>query len=403
MKAVRKKHQAIGKPVDEQYRSDQPIDYQLLFRNSLEQVVIFRPVLGADGILTDLLIQEVNPAFARLAGIEPEAAQGRLASQLFSGIDMRQDGPRRLWDDIAGVAAGGKAQRREVFIDLLGRYFLYHLFPLNDGLIALVGIDISAQKEASLALKEQQQRLSLTEAREQLHAAQVQIQHKLIESRERERQNIANHLHEGLLQTLIGIRYAIDEGLSIDQKEIRLAKLAAVQAAVQREIQNLRDYCNELRPPTLASFGLEKTIRAYTEAFQKKHTCPKIHLELAPDHQPLSEQTRLVLFRAYQELLKDAVSIPAVSAVWVRFAFSPAQAVLEVEDDGEGPRSALLWVDLARQGKLALASALNRVEAVGGQVEFSHRPHKDGKLHDVKLNGAKVRVVVPLDTGDHPV
>jgi signal transduction histidine kinase len=362
------------------------VDYHQLFQHSLQQSIIFLPVLDASGRLEDALVREVNPAFAQLTGIPPEAVRGRLVSQMFPGVTQENPGAQALREDVAAVVSTGKALRRELYFDPLERHFLYQVFPLQDGMIALVSIDITAQKEAAQALQENQQRLTLSEERAQLKAAQVQLQHKLIESRETERQSIANRLHEGLLQTLIGVRYAIDEGLSLDQKEMRLAKLAGVQAVMQREIQNLRDYCNELRPPTLSPFGLEKTIRAHVEAFQKKHSQPAIHLELSPDRQALPEQTRLVLFRVFQELLKDAVSRPAVRRVWLRFDFNAAQAALEVEDDGPSPLAPLQWTDLTGQGQLGLASALNQVEGLGGTVSFSASQE----------NGTKVRVVVPI-------
>jgi signal transduction histidine kinase len=94
----------------------------------------------------------------------------------------------------------------------------------------------------------------------------------------------------------------------------------------------------------------------------------------------------LVLFRAFQELLKNAVSRTFVRRVWLRFDFNARQAVLEVEDDGANPQAPNQWVDLVNQGQLGLASALNRVEGLGGQIEFSVSPDQ----------GTKVRIVVPI-------
>src|SRR5690606_600749 len=203
---------------------------------------------------------------------------------------------------------------------------------------------------------------------------------------EAERQAIANKLHEGLLQALIGVRYAIEEGLNIEDKDRRLARLAAVQATLQREIQNLRDYCNELRPPTLAPFGLEKTIRAHVETYQKKHSHPTILLDLSPDRQALPESIRLVLFRVFQHMFKGVVARSEVRQVQIRFTFDKTQATLEMQDDGDGARLPTRWFDLDQQEQMELAGALERVEGIGGVMEFRSLPEK----------GTIARVSVPL-------
>ena len=218
------------------------------------------------------------------------------------------------------------------------------------------------------------------------NAAQVEIQHRLIESRELERMQIAYQLHEGLLQQLIAIKYAIEEGLRIDQKEDRMASLIDVQKILRREIQNLRDYCNDLRPPTLSPFGLEKAIRSHLVNFQNKVERPAVHLDLEADKQRIPEGLRLALFRIYQELLINAVQHAEAEDVFVRFWLEENHAVLEVEDNGKGFEPPLRWLEIARNEQLGLASLLERVEAIGGSIKIDS---KTGK-------GTCMRVTVPL-------
>jgi signal transduction histidine kinase len=362
------------------------VDYRLLFENALEQMILLAPVFDEEGRLIDSIIHDVNPSFEQATGLQRGTIRGRLSSEVFLA------GPEApLWladmrSAVESVTRGEPSSSGEVFFEPADRHFLFEIFPLNDGLLAVISVDITQQKRAVEALRENQDRLTLSEEHAAQRKAQIEVQHRMLETREDERQRIATHLHEGLLQALIGVRYAIEEGLSIEQKEIRLARLAAVQATLQREIQGLRDYYNELRPPTLNLFGLEKTIRAYVERYQKKNSAPQVELLLAPDHQRLPDRTRLVLYRAFQELFSSAVARPGVDRVQVVLRLSDDAVTLEVNDNSAGEAIPLRWVDLARQGQLGLASALEQVEGAGGHMVFASTPGA----------GAHVRVNLPL-------
>ena len=370
---------------DRQSASTGSVDYRKLFENSIEMVLILKPALDADGILIDAEIMDANPAFSLLTGISHAEASGKQISQILPPEPQHAMTFASIQADIE-AAMRGHTRRGEIFWSPSKTYFLYQVFPINRHLVAVVGVDVTLHKEALKALQEQQARLTLSEERAEQHTARLEIQHKMIESREAERQAIANNLHEGLLQALIGMRYAIEEGLNIEDKERRLARLAAVQAMLQREIQNLRDYCNELRPPTLAPFGLEKTIRAHVETYQKKHSRPTILLDLSPDRQVLPDSIRLVLYRVFQHMFKGVVTRPEVRQLQVRFTFDESQATLEMQDDGDGARLPTRWFDLAQQEQIELAGALERVEGIGGLMEFRSLPEK----------GTIARVSVPL-------
>lgn len=361
-------------------------DYRLLFENSIEMALILIPELTADGELDDVKVVDSNPAFSLLTGIPREQASGKRLSQFLPEDPDQTVGLTAFNADIV-AALHGQTSQGEIYWSPAKRHFLYQVFPIDQLQVAVVGIDITLYQEAIKALQENQERLTLSEERAQQNTARLEIQHKMIEIREAERQAIANHLHEGLLQALIGIRYAIEEGLNIEEKDRRLARLAAVQATLQREIQNLRDYCNDLRPPTLASFGLEKTIRAHVETYQKKHPRPVILLDLASDRQALPESIRLVLYRVFQHLFKGVVARSEVHHVVVRFTFDSEQASLEMQDDGDGARLPTRWFDLAQQEQIELAGALERVEGIGGRMEFLFAPDK----------GTIARISVPLN------
>ena len=142
----------------------------------------------------------------------------------------------------------------------------------------------------------------------------------------------------------------------------------------------------ELRPSSLAPFGLEKAILEHAERFAQDHSELKVHLDLMPDGQTLPEWIRLALFRIYQVALTNAIRHSGASRVDIRFSFDDVQAVLAVEDNGRGFEVPERWITLARAGHLGLIGASERAEVVGGRLEVHSRPGE----------GTHLRVTVPL-------
>lgn len=215
--------------------------------------------------------------------------------------------------------------------------------------------------------------------------AHIEVQHRLIEEREQERISIARDLHDGPLQNLIAVNFNLVEAMDIANKEQRLNKMRTIQEMLQGQIRELRRFCNELRPPALAPFGLEKTIRSHVESLRELYPWLKVRLRLQRDGQALPEDVRMVLFRIYQELMTNIIRHAQADRATVHFSMEDAQIILEVEDNGVGFASELDWVEMARSGHLGLVGAQERVEMAGGELTIDSQP-------DV---GTRVRVSLP--------
>ncbi|RPI32446.1 MAG: PAS domain S-box protein [Chloroflexota bacterium] len=231
------------------------------------------------------------------------------------------------------------------------------------------------------------------EAEEKLqNIAHIEVQHRLMQYREMERLHIAQDLHDGTLQSLIGISFTLNEALgmaaeiqNVENKNL-VSRLKTVRSMLEQQIQEVRSFCSELRPPTLIPYGLEKAIRSYVDNFQAKQPGIKINVDLMPDNRVLPEETRLALFRVVQELLNNVVRHAEASEVNVRFALNGGEARLVVEDNGLGFQVPVQWIDLARQGHLGLVGVRERAEAVGGSMKINSKPGE----------GTAVEVKVPL-------
>ena len=213
-----------------------------------------------------------------------------------------------------------------------------------------------------------------------------ELQQRLMRGREMERLRIAQEIHDGPLQELIGLTYQI-KGLSDTSPQgAEAEKLESIQLALDGMARSLRMMCGELRPPTLVPFGLEKTIKSHAQQFQEAHPELMINLDLDEDAQTLSEPIRIVLFRIYQEAMNNILRHAQARVVRIRFKLREEQAMLMIQDNGKGFELPERWINLARQGHLGIVGARERAREAGGKLEIISKPGK----------GTILRAIVPL-------
>jgi signal transduction histidine kinase len=217
----------------------------------------------------------------------------------------------------------------------------------------------------------QQRRL---EARHADFTLQMEVQRRLLEQREMERLNIARDLHDGPLQELTAVSFGIHEAMAEDQKEARIARLQAVQQQLSKQLHELRVFCNDLRPPTLAPFGLERAIRSHADTFEERHPDIFVHLDLAPDRQLLPEGVRMAFFRIYQEAMNNIVKHSKAKNVWITLTVDAQEIALEIVDDGDGFSVPEDWIKQARDGHLGLIGMRERATAMNARLDFDSKP-----------------------------
>ena len=212
-----------------------------------------------------------------------------------------------------------------------------------------------------------------------IQAELAEVQHRLLDSQEAERLELAQELHDTTIQELFSILFHLDElkrdiinaDLNIMEKELHESK-----EMVQQTILGLRNICSELRPPTLMPFGLEQAILSHLERFQELHPEITIHKELTQDGQQLNEHLRLSLFRIYQHAVSNVARHAQAKQLWVRMKLDSDQVTLEIQDDGIGFVLPSRWVELARKGHLGLVGTRERANAIGGKMTIISNPGK---------------------------
>jgi PAS domain S-box-containing protein len=293
-----------------------------------------------------------------------ETLVGNVLWEIFPGYE-KNEGAQHLIKVMKERTPG----KFETFSPVLGTWVEVNVYPASDGGLSVYFQDVTARKRSEEVLRERE------------------VHHRLIEQREKERQSLARDIHDGPVQTLSSITFAIQFLKEAYPDPTLRLELDQIGLNVKTAVQELRQMINELRPPAIIRFGLTKAIRMHAEDLQER--CPQIEwsLKLTEDGQHLPELVCLALFRIYQEAVNNVVLHSAASKVWVVCRLKKDWVTLEIRDNGRGFAEKLDISNFTKNQHFGLAGIKERVEAIGGQLHIETGPGKGTKL--------SVRVPVP--------
>jgi signal transduction histidine kinase len=186
---------------------------------------------------------------------------------------------------------------------------------------------------------------------------------------DRERVRFAADLHDGPIQDLAGIGYALG-AVAPTVVDRHAPLMARVQDALQRSIESLRGLMTDLYPPDLRSGNLGQCIAPLTNRLRSEGV--DVQLDLA-DVPTLSEEEAAALYRVARESLANVQKHAQASSV--RISLEVAEGLhgegatwvrLVVADDGVGVDPAKM--DRRAEGHLGLRLLVDRVQSLGGQL-----------------------------------
>jgi signal transduction histidine kinase/ligand-binding sensor domain-containing protein len=241
-----------------------------------------------------------------------------------------------------------------------------------------------------LALKEQRER-ALEEAHrsgEALKLAYEQLRRltgRLEAAKEDERKRIARELHDEMGQALTAAKINLQLLPGVPDAEERGRRIGDTVALVDRMIQHVRTLSLDLRPPLLDELGLIPAVRGYLEALAQRSGI-KIEVEADALAEPLSPEIEITTFRVIQEALTNVLRHAQARGTRVRLRREPPWLGVTVADDGNGFDVEEALGRAAGGHHLGLLGIRERVEGLGGSVEFDSAAGR----------GTEIRVRVPL-------
>ncbi len=243
---------------------------------------------------------------------------------------------------------------------------------MNQEAILSVGRDITSRKRAEQKLQEARRRLA--------------------NAREVERLRLAQDLHDGSIQHLLGLSFQmarlqrhIRRQSGLEQAAI-LAELDRLRQGILETVQQLRQVVAELRPAGLEELGLVAAIENFVATLRQTPDCPTIRLHLDKRATDIPQSIALCLFRVFQEAVRNAIKHAGARHIDVTLQVADGTATLLVHDDGHGFTLPTSLSTLALSNHFGLLGIAERVSALGGKYAFNTQPGK----------GTCIQVTIPL-------
>ncbi len=209
----------------------------------------------------------------------------------------------------------------------------------------------------------------------------------MIQAQEAERHRLARQIHDEpaqalsnfILQTEIAMRL-----FDLDQAKAR-EELIALKKAATATFQKVRDFVFELRPMMLDDLGLTPTLNRYIEAFKEQHNL-EVRASISGIEQRLEPYIEVMIFRAIQELLGNAVRHGQATQVTVQIDVLDMMVTISVEDNGKG-----FDVGPAIERGVGLKLIRDRVQMMNGVFEVESEPGKGTRIN-FRIPATKTKV-----------
>jgi two-component system NarL family sensor kinase len=204
-----------------------------------------------------------------------------------------------------------------------------------------------------------------TELVARLADARARLLNDALTAEQRERQALAEALHDDALQNILSARHELQEASETRPHPA----LARADAALVETVGQLREAVVDLHPYVLEEAGLEAALRtAAGQAAAQGRLALDLDLRYGRRHS--REQ---LVFSAARELLSNVVRHAEANTLKLVLAAENGTLELVVADDGRGFPLEELPARLA-EGHIGLATQRVRVEAAGGSMAVASAP-----------------------------
>jgi two-component system sensor histidine kinase DegS len=205
----------------------------------------------------------------------------------------------------------------------------------------------------------------------------------LVNAQEAERQHLSRQMHDGPAQALSNFILQTEIAMKlfdIDAVQAR-SELASLKVTAMSTFQKVRNFIFELRPMMLDDLGLSPTIKRYADMI-KEQAGVEVNVTVTGSERRMESYVEVMVFRAMQELLSNAVEQNQATLVKIQLDMGDATVKLSVDDNGKGFDTDALGKD----ENLSLKLIKERTEMLGGAFEINSSPGK----------GARVTLSIPV-------
>jgi PAS domain S-box-containing protein len=198
---------------------------------------------------------------------------------------------------------------------------------------------------------------------------------QITRAQEEERKRIARELHDDTAQMLGSLSRQLDNFVrrksGLAPNEVLFLK--DLQAQLNRGVQGVHRFVQDLRPSLLDDLGLIPALRSLMKDMQEYDGIDS-NLGVVGEEKRFPPEFESSLFRIIQEALNNIRRHAKASEATVVIDFSGDQVKVAIGDNGKGFELAGRVDDLPRSGKLGLVGMQERARLLGGTLEVKSKP-----------------------------
>jgi two-component system sensor histidine kinase DegS len=195
---------------------------------------------------------------------------------------------------------------------------------------------------------------------------------EITRAQEEERKRIARELHDDTAQILGSLSRQLDNFVrkkhGFAPNEVLFLK--DLQAQLNRGVQGVHRFIQDLRPSLLDDLGLIPAVRSLVKGLQESDGIDA-ELKIVGKERRFSPEVELLLFRIVQEALNNIRRHAQASDAQVVIEFAEDKVKVTVSDNGKGFSLSGRLDDLPRSGKLGLAGMQERAGLLGGTLKVN--------------------------------
>ena len=164
-----------------------------------------------------------------------------------------------------------------------------------------------------------------------------ELSQRVIDMQEEERRRISRELHDGIIQTLVSIKYSLEAtGLFISKSQQQKPQsLLDAETSLGGAINEIRRISHHLHPRILDELGLSSALESLAIEFSER-TGIEVNVTKPAVRKLLSDEINTTLYRVVQESLTNIEKHANASKVRVCITIEQNELVLKVKDNGRG-------------------------------------------------------------------
>ena len=204
-----------------------------------------------------------------------------------------------------------------------------------------------------------------------------------------ERTRIACEIHDGLVQTLVGVNLKMERVSELVSEDPRkgLAMLNQTKGELKHAIQEAREVVYNLRPGQYDHMAMIPALSNYLILYEREHRI-RTTFEGKGDESQLDPKAKVFVFRMVQEALSNVAKHAKATKVTVDVRLTKDLLEAKVSDNGQGFDVKKESQNPAKWDHFGVRSMKERARMLGGEVQWVSKSRV----------GTTVEITVPLAT-----